>query len=141
MSRESSLMENKRDLVERELSYKVVGVLFDVYNALGGGYQEKYYQRALAKEFEVRKMKFEEQVHVPLIYKNVSLGKYYLDFLIEDKVILEIKAANMFFARDIKQILAYLKAKNIPLGILANFGRNGLKLKRVLKGSDLIRDN
>ena len=134
-------MGTKRDLVERELSYKVVGVLFDVYNALGGGYQEKYYQKAVAKELAIRGISSEEQVRVPLIYKAMPLGRYYLDFLIENKIILEIKATDIFFARDIKQILAYLKAKDLPLGILANFGRSGLKLKRVLKGYGSIRDN
>ncbi|MDP3956407.1 MAG: GxxExxY protein [bacterium] len=73
-------MKDERDLVESELSYKVVGILFDVYNALGGGYQEKYYQKAIARELRIRGIFFEEQVCIPLVYKTVSLGRYFLDF-------------------------------------------------------------
>jgi GxxExxY protein len=90
------------NLIEKELSYKIVGVLFYVYNNLGGGYQEKYYQRAIAKQLKNEGIKFKEQIYVPLSFKEESIGKYFLDFLIEDKVVLEIKAANKFYTRDIK---------------------------------------
>jgi len=122
------------NLIEKELSYKVVGVLFDVYNSLGGGYQEKYYQRAIAKELEKRDIKFTQQIKIPIDFKGDSIGRYFLDFLIENKIVLEIKAANKFYGRDVKQILAYLKNGEIDLGILVNFTRNGLQLKRVLRG-------
>lgn len=123
-------------IIEKDLSYKIVGILFDVYNNLGGGYQEKYYQRAIAKELKDSGLKFKEQVKIPLKFKEESIGKYFLDFLIEDRIVLEIKASSKFFTRDIKQILAYLKSTNIELGILANFSRNGLKFKRILKGQN-----
>lgn len=122
------------NLIEKELSYKIVGALFDAYNNLGGGYQEKYYQRAVAKEFNNRNIKFAEQIEIPLNFKGDSIGRYFLDFLIEDKIVLEIKASDKFYTRDIKQILAYLKSANIDLGILANFTRKDLQLKRILKG-------
>lgn len=122
------------NLVEKELSYKIVGVLFDVYNNLGGGYQEKYYQRAVSQELQNRNIKFKEQINIPLSFKGNLIGRYFLDFLIEGKVVLEIKVANKFYVRDIKQVLAYLKATNTTLGILANFNRNNLQFKRILKG-------
>jgi len=121
-------------LVEKELSYKIIGILFDVYNNLGGGYQEKYYQRAVSQEFKNRDIKFKEQISIPLSFKGISIGRYFFDFLIEDKIILEIKVANKFYIRDVKQVLAYLKATNTSLGILANFNRNNLQFKRILKG-------
>jgi len=121
-------------LVKKELSYKIIGILFDVYNNLGGGYQEKYYQRAVSQEFKNRDIKFKEQISIPLSFKGISIGRYFLDFLIEDKIILEIKVANKFYIRDVKQVLAYLKATNTSLGILANFNRNNLQFKRILKG-------
>lgn len=122
------------DLIEKELSYTIVGALFSVYNELGGGYQEKYYQRAIAQEFKKRNLNFMEQVMVPLNYGEQSIGRYFLDFVIENKIVLEIKAVNKFFLRDIKQILAYLQSTKMPLGILANFGRDNLQLKRILPG-------
>src|SRR3989344_1492828 len=121
------------NLVEKELSYKIIGALFDVYNNLGGGYQEKYYQKAIAKELKTRGFKFQEQVSMPLFYKGDSIGRYFLDFLVEDKVILEVKVSNKFYTRDIKQVLAYLKVGNVSLGILVNFNRNNLQFKRILK--------
>ncbi|MBI3638476.1 GxxExxY protein [Candidatus Wolfebacteria bacterium] len=124
------------NLVEKELSYKIIGILFDVYNNLGGGYQEKYYQRAIAKELKNRNIKFKEQVFVPLKFKEDSIGRYFLDFIIEDRIILEIKVGNKFYNRDIKQVLGYLKAANIPLGILVNLNRNNLQFKRILKGKN-----
>src|SRR3989344_4718542 len=96
-------------LIEKDLSYKIVGILFDVYNSLGGGYQEKYYERAIAKELTVNKIGFKEQIHVPLSYKGDSIGRYFLDFLIENKIVLEIKVGSKFYVRDIKQVLSYLK--------------------------------
>lgn len=123
------------DLVEKVLSFEINGALFQVCNTLGGGYQEKYYQRAIAKELERRGLKFTEQVLVPLTYQDESIGRYFLDFLIEGKIVLEIKVSPTFYARDVKQVLAYLKATNIPLGILANFNRSGLKIKRILRGT------
>ena len=122
------------ELVEKELSYEVAGALFEVYGNIGGGYQEKYYQRAVAKELKGRGIKFVEQVYVPLNYKGASLGRYFIDFVIEGRIVLEIKVGGRFYSRDIKQVLAYLKAKNLQLGILANFSRIGLQLKRILKG-------
>lgn len=117
-----------------KLSYEVVGALYEVYNTIGSGFQEKYYQKALSKELEEKRINFKEQLPVGLYYKGEKLGIYYFDFLIEDKIILEIKNSSKFYPRDIKQVLGYLKAKNINLGILACFGKNGLIYKRILKG-------
>ena len=121
-------------LIYPKLSYKIVAALYEVHKNLGGGYQEKYYQRALAKEFDIRKIKYKEQLPIELKYKNESLGRYFLDFLIEDKIILEIKSDSKFYNRDIKQVLGYLKAKKLELGILACFGKGGLIYKRITKG-------
>lgn len=123
------------EIVEKELSYEIAGALFEVYNNLGGGYQEKYYQRAVAKALRDRGLAFIEQIPVPLTFKGSSIGRYFLDFLVENKIILEIKVANKLYPRDIRQVLAYLKSTDQRLAILANFSRSGLKLKRVLRGS------
>ncbi len=121
------------DLIEKELSYSIVGVLFDVYKELGGGYQEKYYQRAIAEGLKQKGLSFVEQVMVPLSYGGASIGRYFLDFLVADKVVLEIKSTPQLYARDIKQVLSYLNTKKIELGILANFKRSGLETKRILR--------
>jgi len=125
------------ELVYKKLSYLIVGVLFNVYNELGGGYQEKYYQRAIALELKKLKISFKEQALVNLNYRGENIGKYYIDFVIENKIVLEIKVTPRFYSRDIKQVLAYLKATGLPLGILASFSKKRLKFKRVLRGNSI----
>lgn len=123
---------NKIKLLYPELSYKIVGILFDIYNELGGGYPEKYYQRAVAKRFKNLGIKFKEQVAVSLEFDKEEIGKYFLDFLVEDKIILELKVLSEFYLREIRQVLGYLKAKKLKLGILASFAKEGLIFKRII---------
>ncbi|MBX4205065.1 MAG: GxxExxY protein [Candidatus Doudnabacteria bacterium] len=122
----------KQEILYPELSYNIIGVLIEVFRELGSKYQEKYYQRAVAVELKKRNIKYLEQVKVPLEYKSESIGHYYLDFLIEDKVILEIKKNKPFSYKDIEQTLSYLKALDLQLGILANFTSDGVKFKRIV---------
>lgn len=99
---------------------------------MGNKYQEKHYQKALEIEFEKEKTKFERELPVDIFYDNKKIGKYFLDFLIEDKIVLEIKATDKFKLSDYKQISSYLKSKRIKLGILANFRKESLEFKRIL---------
>ena len=75
---------------------------------------------------------FDEQVRLPLVYKGENIGNYALDFLIEKKMVLEIKKDKSFSYKNIEQVHNYLKAYNLKLGILANFTSDGLKFKRIL---------
>ncbi|MEW5805184.1 MAG: GxxExxY protein [Patescibacteria group bacterium] len=120
------------DLVYPELSYKIVGILFTVFNELGYGYQEKYYQKAIAKVLGDNKIYFREQVYLPLEFNGEGIGNYYLDFLIENKLILEIKRGDRFLKRNIEQVYSYLKRSNLRLGIIANFTKQGLRFKRIV---------
>ncbi len=119
-------------LVYPDLSYKIIGILFSVFNELGYGYQEKYYQKAIAITFKENEIKFKEQVFTPLEFKGQKIGGYYLDFLIEDKLILEIKKGERFSKTNIEQVYAYLKRFNLRLGIIANFTKEGLRYKRII---------
>lgn len=122
----------KPDLIYPELSYQIVGALFNVFRELGGNLLEKQYQRAVRLELKKIGLNFKEQVQAPLKYLDQSIGSYYLDFLIDDKIILEIKKDQNFSPRNIKQLHAYLKVLGLKLGILANFTRNGLRFKRIV---------
>jgi GxxExxY protein len=126
------------ELVYPDLSYKIMGVLYRVYNQVGGGYQEKIYQKAVKAEFVSANIGFLDQVKVDLFYNSKQLHKYYLDFIVEHKIVLELKTASFFSHRDIIQVLNYLKQADLPLGILVSFSRNGLKYKRILKGSSYL---
>lgn len=122
----------KSDLVYPELSYQIIGALFDVYNDLGPGHLEKVYQKAIAKTLEERGVSFKEQVPYDLGYKGEIIGKQYLDFLIEDKIILEIKQGDRYRKQNLDQIIAYLKSSGKLLAILANFSREGVLFRRLL---------
>ena len=123
----------RADILYPELSYKIIGVLFDVFNELGYRYQEKYYQRAAAIAFQNLGIKFVEQVPAPLEFKGKSIGRYFYDFLIDDKVLLELKRGDSFSRNDIQQILGYLSRAKLKLGILARFSSKGLKFKRIVQ--------
>jgi GxxExxY protein len=119
-------------VIYKELSYEVVGVLFDVFVDVGYGYSEKYYQRAIAKGFKKQNIHFKEQVPYTLKFKGEQIGKFYFDFLIEKKIILEIKVGEFYGRKNIQQLRNYLKVSGLELGILANFTLSGVKFIRIL---------
>lgn len=119
-------------IVQKELSYKIMGILFSIHNELGNRYQEKYYQRAIEEGLKQEKLKFSKELVVDLLYNDKKIGKYFLDFLIEDKIILEIKTVDRLKPKDFMQVLAYLTANNLELGILVNFRTERLSFKRIL---------
>jgi|SRR3989344_4970397 len=119
-------------IVQAELSYQIMGILFSVHTELGNRFQEKYYQRAVEEGLKDIKLKFEKELRVDLEFNGKKIGKYFLDFLIENKVVLEIKAVPDLRPKDFKQVLAYLIANNLELGILANFRTDRLTYKRIL---------
>lgn len=121
------------ELLYPELSYRIVGVLFTVYNHLGYGYQEKYYQRALAKEFESAHLRFHKEQKVIITYRGSVIGRYQIDFVVEKQVVVEVKVGNDFLYKDVRQVLAYLKASKMRLGLLCIFTKHGIKIKRLVK--------
>lgn len=122
----------KIELIYPELCYRIVGILYDVFNQVGAGHKEAVYQKALAVAFKNEKIKFEEQVYTPLKYDGSIIGKYYLDFLVDDKIVLEIKKDTIFRKQFIDQVFSYLKANKFQLGIIANFTREGVRFKRIV---------
>ncbi|HNW09303.1 MAG TPA: GxxExxY protein [bacterium] len=119
-------------VVYKELSFKIVGILFEVYNELGYGYREKYYEEAIARCFIKDGIKFQRQLACDLIFKGEKIGINFLDFLVEDKIILELKKGNSFSKNNIEQVRNYLEATGKRLAILANFTSKGVKFLRVL---------
>jgi GxxExxY protein len=115
-----------------ELSYKIRGCLFDVHNALGGGHKEKYYQKAVAEALRSKNISFVEQYYVPVKFQNIIVGKYYLDFLVENKIVLELKRGRYTSVGVINQTKQYLNALDLKLAIIACFATDAVITKRIL---------
>lgn len=109
-----------------------MGILFSVHRQLGNRYQEKYYQRAVEEGLKQAGLIFKKEIAVDLTFNNKKIGEYLLDFLVENKIIIEIKAIPELGPKDFSQVLAYLKAANLELGIIANFRSKKLTYKRIL---------
>jgi GxxExxY protein len=122
----------RNDLLYPELSYKIMGCAYDVYNELGAGHHEKYYQRAMALLMKERNINFTEQLYAPLKFHDTVIGKLFFDFLVEEKVVVELKKGNTYSKRHIDQVLEYLKANNLQLAIIINFGSDKVHSKRII---------
>ena len=129
----SNFVENQQNkIVYPDLSYQIMGALFEVHRELGNRYQEKYYQRATCLAFDKRNINYQRELIINLIFHDKIIGKYILDFLVENKIIVELKTVNHFSYNDVRQVLAYLKAKKLLLGILVNFRSHSLTYKRII---------
>lgn len=119
-------------VVYKELSYEIMGAIFEVFKELGYGFKERYYEDAIAKEFFNKGIKFKRQVSCKLMYKGEAIGNYRFDFLVEDKIIIELKRGNYFSKNNITQALQYLKTANLKLAILVNITSKGASFRRIL---------
>lgn len=129
-------MTEKAPFVHERLSYTIIGILYEVYNELGPGLKERTYQRAVAAGLKEAGLKFQEEVYIPVTFKSETVGSHYFDFLVEDQIVIELKVGDYFSRRNIDQVYRYLLAKNLLLGLLANFTRRGVKIKRVVNLPD-----
>lgn len=115
-----------------ELSYKIIGIAFEIFNKIGFGQQEKVYQKAFSSKLINNKVSFKEQLHNSIKIDGKQIGKYFLDFLVEEKIIVELKVGDKIYKRDYLQIRGYLKENDIELGIIILFSRFGVRHKRIL---------
>ena len=128
-------MEAKKEIVFPELSYQIIGAAFGVFNDLGWGLTEKDYQKALAKELDSLRFKYEREVYIPIQYKLATLSRYYADFIVEGKILLELKAVPKLGYVHAKQLFNYLRSTGLRLGILIYFTKEGIKYRRGLNPS------
>ena len=129
-------MFNELDLNDKILndqSYAVIGACMAVHRELGSGFLEAVYQEALEVEFELRNISFEREKKISVYYKGEVLEKsYFADFICFDEVIVELKALSSLDGVHESQLINYLKATNLKLGLLINFGQFSLQQKRVI---------
>lgn len=121
------------EILYKEESYAIIGAAMEVHNELGSGFVEAVYQEAFEIELEDRNIPFLAQSPIEIYYKKKLLKKkFYADFFCNDDIIVEIKAVSQILPEHEAQILNYLKATNVQLGLLINFGESSLKHKRLL---------
>ncbi|MDD6702578.1 MAG: GxxExxY protein [Bacteroidales bacterium] len=106
--------------------------MMNVFNELGNGFLEKVYQEALAIEFQNNGIPFEREARIPVYYKNVKLQQEYIaDFICYDNIIVEVKAISELTGSHKAQVINYLKATNLQVGLLVNFGASKIKVERL----------
>src|SRR5687768_5002621 len=123
---------NRDDLIYPELSYQVVGCAYEVFKGLGYGHPEKTYQKAFGVVFKEKNIAYKEQVYYPVNFRDKVIAKNFLDFLVEEKIVVELKKNFHFSKAHIDQVLKYLKVSNLKLAILFNFGKEGVTFKRIV---------
>jgi GxxExxY protein len=121
---------SKRGLLHRDLTYNIIGAAMEVHSVLGPGFVESVYEMALARELELRNLAFERQALLQVVYKEALAGDFRADFLIEGKVIAELKAAKQLTEIHEAQLINYLKASGHRVGLLLNFGSRSLEHRR-----------
>jgi GxxExxY protein len=121
------------DIIYKDESYSIVGALFNVYNHLGSGFSEIVYKDALELEFNLLEIPFEREREYSVSYKgNILPHKFYADFVLFDKIILEVKSIDNIHDKHIAQCINYLKVSETRLAILANFSKDLLDHKRIV---------
>jgi GxxExxY protein len=117
------------------LTERIIGSFYDVYNELGYGFLESIYQKALASEFDDVDLRYRTELPINVVYSGEIIGEFYVDFLVQDKVILELKAVKTLKNEHEAQLLNYLNASQFEVGILFNFGPNP-EIKRKILDND-----
>jgi GxxExxY protein len=122
----------KEEYKYSELTSKIIGCAIEVHKVLGNGFQEVIYQRALALEFESKNIGFSRELEMFIHYKENHIGTRRVDFLVEEKISIELKAVIKLEDVHLAQAINYLEAYNLEIGLLINFGSKSLEFKRVM---------
>mgnify|MGYP003984305707 CR=1 FL=1 len=117
----------------KELSDKIIGIAIDVHKTLGNGYLEKIYENAMMLDFYKSRIRADQQVPLPVHYKNKNIGDYFADIVVDKKIILELKTVSKILPIHEAQLLHYLKSSRIKVAYLLNFdAKSKLEFKRMV---------
>jgi GxxExxY protein len=117
-------------MILNELTEKVIGVCFEVSNELGSGFLESVYEKAMLIALHDKGLKASCQVSIQVHFRERVVGDFYTDILVEDQVLIELKAVKALAPEHVAQVLNYLRACEIPVGLLVNFGNPKLEIRR-----------
>lgn len=119
------------DFLYGDDTQRIIAAFYEVYNALGYGFLEKVYQNALCQELKRMGFRCEAQQHVEVFFKGNKVGDYYPDLIVDDRIILELKTVETLCPEHEAQLINYLKATNIEVGLLLNFGASPQICRRI----------
>jgi GxxExxY protein len=119
-------------IIEKELAYEIVNAAYEVHNVLGPGFLESIYEEGMAIELSARGHRVERQARIAVIYKDRKIGEHVLDLVIDNRIILEIKAVTDIAPIHKQQALSYLKSTGYQLAIVINFGATRVQTTRVV---------
>lgn len=120
-----------------QITQKIIGCAYDVSNTLGAGFIEKVYENALVHRLrKITGLSVSQQIPIKVIYDEIVVGEFYADLLVEDRVLVELKAVSMFTQDHFAQALNYLRATNCEVCLLINFGKSKIEIKRLLPHTD-----
>ncbi len=125
-------MKTKVDLLYGDLTHRIRGAIFNVHKNLGSGQKESVYHKALAVEFRQQCIEFKEEPSLPINYNGVKVGVYKPDFLVEGKIILELKVVPYLVKNHFEQMKHYLIATTYQLGLLVNFETKRAQIRRII---------
>jgi GxxExxY protein len=123
------------ELIHRELTERIISCFYRVYNTLGYGFLEKVYENALRIELEKKGLAVDQQHPIAVEYSDQIVGEYFADLIVEDRVIVEIKAVSVLIGQHEAQLLNYLKATKYEIGLVLNFGPSPKFIRRALSSS------
>lgn len=118
-------------MLYQELTHKIIGCAMEVHKRLGNGFQEVIYQRALEIEMQLNGIPFEREKEMAILYREQHIGRRRVDFFVDDKIMLELKAVIRHEDVHLAQAMNYVEAYNMEIGLLINFGSRSLEFKRV----------
>lgn len=120
-----------KELIYKELSYRITGLAFKIDNQIGYGQNEKVYCDALEKLFIKEKIPLTREFYAPIKIDEHLIAKRYFDFLIDDKIVVEVKVGYLNYRQVCSQVYQYLKASKLRLGLVIRFNKNGVFIKRI----------
>ena len=121
-----------KELIHQGITGQIIAAAFEVYNLLGYGFLEKVYENSMIRELQLKGLEATAQYPVKVKYKDAEVGDYYADILVEEKVIVELKTGEAFNPLHEAQLLNYLKATGIKVGLLINFGPRKCEYRRLV---------
>jgi len=120
------------ELLYKAITEQIIGAAYEVHRVLGYGFLEKVYQRAMIVELAARGLRVEPEVPARVFFKDVCVGDYFVDLVVEEKVAVELKVARELNPADEAQLINELLATHKEVGLLINFGRDGMKFRRAV---------